>query len=93
MKNFLRITFCLLACLSLGVTIVIFALFGLWGFVPLGGAVVFTALMLLSKNGLPRREKPGPKPDFMNSAEENERIRREQEAKEQADGGTDGAPR
>ena len=45
----LRIVFCVLACMCAAATIFIFAYFSFWGFLPLGGACVFAALMFWSK--------------------------------------------
>ncbi len=72
-----RIVFCVLACLCVAATVVIGALFGfLWALVCIAGACVFGILMMLSKG---RSEpKPPASPDFMNTDEENEAIRRAQ---------------
>ena len=72
----LRITFCILSALCLAAAIPIGVVFGLpYLFALLGGAAVFAILMFAAKGSF-RRVKPQPKPDFMNSDEENERINR-----------------
>lgn len=69
MYRILRVIFCLLACACAAVTILIFALCGLYGFIPLGGAVVFAVLMFICKNAQEREElkknPPPPKGDFI----------------------------
>lgn len=76
MRKILQIVFCVLACASAAACIFIFIYFEYWGFICLGGTALFAALMLLAKNGLPRNRKE-PKTDFMNTEEENEKIREE----------------
>lgn len=65
----LRIIFCVLACACTAVTIFIFAIFGLYGLIPLGGAIVFAVLMFICKNAQEREElkknPPPPKGDFI----------------------------
>lgn len=67
-KN-LRIIFCILSVLCVAVTIFIFAYFSFWGFVPLGGAVIFGVLMFVCKNAQEGQElkdnPPEPKGDFI----------------------------
>lgn len=69
MYKTLRILFCILAVICTAVTVFIFAYFKLWGFVPLGGAVIFAALMFLFKNKQEKDEAklnpPAPKGDFI----------------------------
>ena len=77
----LRVVFCLLSCLCLAACVLVFVYFSYWGFVCLGGAVLFGLLMLGAKNGFRRTPKP-EKTDYMNSEEENERIRRESDEAE-----------
>lgn len=81
MRNFLRILFCVLSVLCLAAAIPLGAVFGLiCCFALIAGAVVFAVLMFAMKNGNGfRRQKPQPKEDFMNTAEENEAIRRNRE--------------
>ena len=49
MYKVFRIIFCVLACMCAAATIFIFAYFSFWGFLPLGCACVFAALMYLFK--------------------------------------------
>ena len=69
MYKILRITFCILAVICTAVTVFIFAYFKLWGFIPLGGAVIFAALMFMFKNKQEKDEaklnSPAPKGDFI----------------------------
>jgi len=44
--------------------------------IPIVAAALFAALTVCAKYGF-RRPKPEPKPDFMNTDEENERLNRE----------------
>lgn len=75
MYKILRVVFCLLACVCAAVTVLIFALFGLYGFIPLGGAVLFAVLMFIFKNAQEREElkanPPPPKGDFITGKVEN----------------------
>ena len=71
-----RITFCILACLSAAVAVPICIFFSWWVIVPVFAMGIFTFLMVGFKNGFKRPEPP-PKVDFMNSEEENEKIRRD----------------
>lgn len=70
----LRMIFCILACVCVAAVVPIGIFFEWYCIVPLGGAVLFGVLTVAAKNNF-RREKPAPKTDFMNSEEENERIR------------------
>lgn len=69
MYKILRITFCILAVICTAVTVFIFAYFKFWGFIPLGGAVIFAALMFMFKNKQEKDEAklnpPAPKGDFI----------------------------
>lgn len=69
MYKALRIIFCVLAVACTAVTVLIFAYFKLWGFIPLGGACLFAALMLLVKKKQEKEEAklnpPAPKGDFI----------------------------
>ncbi len=49
MNRILRVTFCVLAVACSAVTILILALFGVWGLLPLGGALLFGGLMYFFK--------------------------------------------
>lgn len=70
----LRMIFCILACVCVAAVVPIGIFFEWYCIVPLGGAVLFGVLTVAAKNNF-RREKPALKTDFMNSEEENERIR------------------
>ena len=69
MYKILRITFCILAVICTAVTVFIFAYFKFWGFIPLGGAVIFAALMFMFKNKQETDEAnlnpPSTKGDFI----------------------------
>ena len=69
MYKILRILFCILAVICTAVTIFIFVYLNWFGFIPLGGAVVFAALMYLFKNKQEQEElkanPPAPKGDFI----------------------------
>lgn len=69
----LRIIFCILSCLCVAVCVPIAVFFSVWALVPLGGAAVFGLLMFAAKNNF-KKPKPEPKPDFMNTDEENAKI-------------------
>ena len=73
-KN-LRILFCILSVACVAVTILIFANYLWWGFVPLGGALVFAGLMFLFKGMQERADKaanpPPPSGDFITGKVEN----------------------
>ena len=80
MRKILQIIFCVLAVLCLAAGTILGVFYGLFGFLGgLLGAAVFALLMLFAKYGISLKEKQPPKPDFMNSAEENEKLREEQE--------------
>lgn len=66
--------FCILACVCVAAVVPVGIFFEWYCIIPLGGAVLFGVLTVAAKNNF-RREKPAPKTDFMNSEEENERIR------------------
>lgn len=77
MRKFFQITFCLLACACVIAAVPLGAFCGLdWCLVALLAAAVFAALMTLAKSAFRKREL---RPDFMNSAEENEAIRKNAE--------------
>lgn len=73
-KN-LRIIFCILAVACAAVTIFIFVYFGWWGCAPLGGAVVFAALMYICKRAQESEElkknPPPPAGDFITGKAES----------------------
>ena len=79
MKKILQITFCILACLSVAASVLLGVFLGFaYCVIALAVAVLFAALMLFVKNGS-LKPKEEPRVDFMNSEEENERLRRESE--------------
>jgi len=69
MYKALRIIFCILAVICTAVTVFIFAYFKMWGFIPLGGAVIFAVLMFFCKNMQEsenaKANPPAPKGDFI----------------------------
>lgn len=80
MSKFFRILFCILGCVSAASTVVVGALTNLiYCLIPVGATVVFAALMLLFKNEPWKKKPEAPKPDFMNTKEENARINREKD--------------
>ena len=59
----LRILFCILAVICAAITVLIFVLYGLWGLIPLGGACIFAAVMVICKRAQEREEsKNNPPP-------------------------------
>lgn len=84
MLGVLKTVFCILSCLCLAAAIVIGAFFGwLYCILLLAVAALFAGLMFFVKASADRSEPPAPTPDFMNSDEENRRIREEQSRKHQ----------
>lgn len=79
--NVLRITFCIIACICVAAVVPVGIFFEWYCLIPLCAAFVFGALTVAAKNGF-RREKPAPKTDFMNSDEENDRIRKQNDENE-----------
>ena len=77
----LRIVFCVLACNCAAVAVPIGIFFEWWCLVPVAGACAFGVAMLMLKNAAARAEVK-PHTDFMNTDEENEKIRTEQEKRE-----------
>ena len=71
-----RIVFCILACLLVAASVPAAVLWGwMWFLVLICGAALSAAVMLFAK----KRSEPAepPRPDFMNSDEENARINEE----------------
>ena len=69
-----RIVFCILACACAAAAVPIGIFFEWWCLIPIVGAFVFGLLMIAAKNAsAPPEEKVHT--DFMNTDEENERIR------------------
>ena len=81
MFQILRIVFCILACICTTAGFFIGAYFGFgYAMIAFAAAIVFALMMFFVKDGNPfHREKEVPKTDFMNSDEENAKIRKEQE--------------
>ena len=71
----LRIVFCILSCACVAAAVPIGIFFEWWCLVPIAAAGIFALLMIAAKNGFSRPKKE-VKTDFMNTDEENERIRR-----------------
>ena len=77
----LRIIFCILACVCAAAAVPIGILFEWWCIIPVAGAIAFTLAMFMAKNASsPKEDKI--EVDFMNTDEENEKIRREQNNRE-----------
>ncbi|MDE6411542.1 MAG: hypothetical protein K2L02_03280 [Clostridia bacterium] len=70
----LRITFCVLACICTAAAVPIGIFFEWWCLVPVAAACIFALLMIAAKNNFTRPKKEA-RTDFMNSDEENEKIR------------------
>ena len=68
----LRIVFCILAALSCAAVVPIAIFFEWYCLFCVLAAVVFAGLMFFMRRLM--QPKPLPKPDFMNSDEENDRI-------------------
>ena len=77
----LRIVFCILACICAAAAIPIGIFFEWWCLIPILAAAVFAVLMFVIRNAIARKEAP-ERTDFMNTDEENERIRTENENRE-----------
>ena len=73
-KN-LRILFCILSVACVAVTVFIFVYYLWWGFIPLGGAIIFGGLMFIFKNKQESDEKTAtpstPTGDFITGKAEN----------------------
>lgn len=79
MTRIFRIVFCVLACLFVAAVIPVGAILGLrWGIACAAAACVFGVLTVLLRNAQAKKVLPTV-PDFMNSPEENEKIRSERE--------------
>ncbi len=74
----LKIIFCILSCICVAASIFVGIFLGWeWFFVVIAGAAVFGGGMVWAK----RKSDPPPKPsaDFMNTDEQNEQIKQENE--------------
>lgn len=79
MKKAFQIVFCSLSALSALAAFALGVMFGfLYALIGIAATALFLALTLLCKYGLPFLKKEPPRVDFMNSDEENEKIRAEQ---------------
>ena len=67
----LQIVFCILSCLCAAAVVPVAIFFEIYCLIPIGAAFVFGILMLLAKRAATPKL---PKPSFMNSQEENDRI-------------------
>ena len=77
----LRIVFCILACLCAAAAVPIGIFWDWMCLIPIGGAVAFALAMLMVKRAsAPPEEKTTV--DFMNTDEENEKIRSANDKKE-----------
>lgn len=78
MFSVLKVICCVIAALCVAAVIPLGAIFGWIACVSaLAGAIVFGTLTVWLKDGNPFRKKEERKPDFMNSEEENEKIRQD----------------
>ena len=77
----LRVTFCILACLCAACAVPIGIFFEWWCLIPVVAAGVFAMLMFGAQNGFSRPKKE-IRTDFMNSDEENEQIRKNDDKRE-----------
>ncbi len=77
----LRITFCIFSCICVAAAVPIGIFFEWWCLIPVVAAGVFAMLMFGAKNGFSRPKKE-IRTDFMNSDEENEQIRKNDDKRE-----------
>ena len=77
----LRIIFCILACLCAAVAVPIGIFFEWWCLIPIVAAFAFGLAMIMVKNATSAPEEK-THTDFMNTDEENEKIRNVNEKKE-----------
>ena len=70
----LRIVFCILACVCAAAAVPIGIFFEWWCLIPIVGALAFGLFMIMAKNSSSRSESKDHT-DFMNTDEENEKIR------------------
>ena len=77
----LRIVFCVLACICAAAAVPVGIFFEWWCIIPAVGAFAFAMFMVMIKNATARPEE-NAYPDFMNSDEENEKLRSEQDKRE-----------
>lgn len=76
----LRVVFCILACICTAAAVPIGIFFEWWCLIPVVAAFAFALLMIAAKNGF-TRTKPEVRTDFMNTEEENEKIRSQSDDK------------
>lgn len=76
LKNILRVVFCILSCLCVASSVIFLLYLGVWWFIgDLALGLVSIVLMFALKGDIALFRKKTPKPDFMNTDEENEKIR------------------
>lgn len=82
--KYLRIVFCILACLSVAAVIPVGVFSGsmTWALIPIAAACAFVLLMLFAKNK--SDPKPPAAPDFMNSPEENAELKKQRDEWDQS---------
>ena len=72
----LRITISIIACIATAAAVPVGIFYEWWSLNPIAAAFIFAFLMIAAKNGF-TRPKAEARTDFMNSDEENEKIRNE----------------
>ena len=77
----LRIVFCILTCICVAAAVPIGIFFEWWCLIPIVAALGFGMFMVMAKNASSRQEAT-PHTDFMNTDEENEHIRNNDENRE-----------
>ena len=77
----LRIVFCILACICAAAAVPIGIFFEWWCLVPIVAAFAFGLIMIMVKNASSRPEEK-VYTDFMNTDEENEKIRKSNDSHE-----------
>ncbi len=77
MRQIFQVVFCICSVLCAAAAFFLGVFLGFfYALIGAGAALIFLLLTLLMKHGNPfRREEEEPHPDFMNTDEENERIR------------------
>ena len=82
MRKIFQIVFCVLSAVCAAAAVPLGTFFGLaYAIVAVAAAVAFFLAMMLAKYGFRKKEEEQEKTDFMNTPEENEKIRRENEEK------------
>ena len=80
MRKVLQTIFCILAVLSVAAVLLVGILAGwLYALIAVAAAILFACLMFWCKNGNPFRKPPEePHADYMNTDEENDRLKKKQ---------------